>query len=302
MRKAARELGELSRADRHSPLEGADAYRALVLLARLRDAPPAAPAPGDVLTVDVAGLLQRCARPDLDEILTSLASALEGAEEPGGPLLDALLDIDDLAGVLGHAGEEAARERLVAEALALVARRPERVAPLAGWAEMRRAALAPGAVITPLWEAILGAVLAPSSGRAQSALTQAHERALALQIPELPRVAAHTVMADDLAVHDASGQQIAVAYVDPQTGERLLDITLPSRDTPDPASIRLFALRRDTREPLGSEPLSFEREGRDVYVSLGQDVGPESARHRLAARLGVDVGDVIFEVRLREER
>jgi hypothetical protein len=302
LRKAGCELEELLQIDRHSPLADADAYRALVLLARLRDAPPADLATGDLLRVDVSGLLERCTLPAPNELLTTLESALEGDEEPEGPLFDALLDVDDLAGALGQAGEEATRARLVAEARALVTRRPDRIARLADWAAMRRQTLAPGAVTAPLWEAVVAAAVAPSQVRTPIASTQARVRALAFQIPEFPRVAAHTAPEGALPVHDASGEQSAVAYIDPETGERLLDVTISSRDTPDPASVRLFALRRDTHAPLGSEPLTFEREGIDVYVSLGPDVGPGSVRHRLCARLGVEMGEVIFEVRFSDER
>jgi hypothetical protein len=292
--KAARELRDLVEAERHSPLLDADAYRALVLLARLRDAPPERA--GDLPALVIASLLARCVLPDPAELLVHLDVALEGDEEPGGPLLDALLDVDDLAGVLGLAGQTPRSAALVVEARQRVAARLGRVAPLASWAVMRGDALSRGAAVAHLWEDVAANNASPGSDRrVRGALA-------ALILPDLPRVAAHTAAQGEIAIRDAVGEIGATAYVDPETAERRLDVLLPSKDMPPPRAVYLVAVRRATDERLGSEPLLFEREGRDIYVSLGPDVGSGSARHRLCARLGVDMDEVVFRIEFEDGR
>lgn len=294
LRKAQLELKELLESSNARALSDMEAYRALVLAARLRDAPPGQKgAPSDV---PVTNLLASCELPTAQDVIDDLAVALEGDDDPHGPLLDVLLDIDDLAGVLAFADKAIEARRLVVSAKSLVTRNANRVSPLAQWAAMRRQSLSPDASIFALWDDI-------SEQTAASAviLKPRIRRTYSLSLPQLPSMAAHSIRDDEYEIQNEVGKTIAIAYVDQQTGERKIDITLDSADEPLPAAIWLVAKRSSTLEQIGTESLQFTQEGRDLYVSLGPDVGPKSARHRLCQRLGVDVNEVFFEVRIDGE-
>ncbi len=290
LRKAQRELDALLAAHDKAPLAGADAYRALVLLARLRDAQSPSEFHGPA--VDISGLLRRCVLPDVESVLGDLEAALDGDGDPGSAVHDALLDVDDLAGVLGWTEGTSTRANLVRAAQALVQKHRSRLLPLAEWAKMRTSSLWEMAMSWELWNDIANISL-PSAGQ-----RRAYPRSM--RLPELMRVAAHAPVEEDISVPDLEEYFEATIYLDPNTHERKINIVLPSRDTPDPISVFLVAVDRKTGAALGKEPLAFEREGRDIYISLGSDVGTNSVRHRLCAAIRVDLTAVFFEVRFDE--
>lgn len=290
LRKAQRELDALLAANDKAPLAGADAYRALVLLARLRDAQSPSEFHGPA--VDVADLLRRCVLPDAESVLGDLEAALDGEGDPGGTVHDALLDVDDLAGVLGWTGGTSTRANLVKAARALVQKHRSRLLPLAEWAKMRTSSLWEMAMSWELWNDVAN-ISPPSTGQ-----RRVYPRSM--RLPELMLVAAHTPVQEDIPVPDLEENFEATIYLDPNTQERKINIVLPSRDTQDPTSVFLVAVDRATCAALGKEPLTFEREGRDIYISLGSDVGTNSVRHRLCAAIRVDVAAVFFEVRFDE--
>lgn len=291
LRKAQRELEALLAAHDTAPLVGADAYRALVLLARLRDAQSSSEFHGPA--VDVAGLLRRCVLPDVDSVLRDLEAALDDEGDPGGAVHDALLDVDDLAGVLGWTTGTTTRVNLVQAARTLVQKHRSRLLPLAEWAKMRTSSLWEMAMSWEFWNDVAN-ISPPSTGQ-----RRVYPRSM--RLPELMRVAAHAPVQEDIPVPDLEENFEATIYLDPNTQERKINIVLPSRDTPDPTSVFLVAVDRTTGAALGKEPLTFEREGRDIYISLGSDVGTNSVRHRLCAGIRVDLAAVFFEVRFDED-
>jgi hypothetical protein len=308
LRKARTELDGLLAQECACPLAPADAYRALVLLARLRHAlETAAP----VLSAEeLHALATRCALPHDEELLTALDEALCAGGEAAGELLDAVLDVEDQAGVLGLLGREPQSFQLVGQAAALISLSPERVLPLFEFATERAAALRPDTPVAELWRAVheasaeIAASLLPSPEALPPEARRSLERirrvsaAEIIRIPllELPRVAARSRELESVPLVDASGRPSGASFVDPETGRRMVEHRLHAGDIPTPR-IWLHALDRASGRSLGREELDVERDGRDIYISLGADVGPGSMRHQLARRLGVRLEEIDLELR-----
>lgn len=311
LRKAQAELDSLLAQERACPLVPADAYRALVLLARLRHALEAADA---VLSSEMLhALVTRCSLPHDEELLTALDEALRAGGEPSGELLDAMLDIEDQAGVLGLLGREPQSLQLVRQAAAHISISPERVLPLFDFAAGRATALRPDTPVAELWRAVqeapaeIAANLLPSSETLPPKARRRLERVrrssgaevIRILLPGLPRVAARSHEVESVPLVDASGQPWGASFVDPETGQRIVEHRLHAADAPTPRAW-LHALDRASGHSLGREALDVERDGRDLYISLGGDVGPGSVRHRLARRLGVRLEDIDLELRFED--
>ena len=136
-----------------------DLWRVLVLLAR------AAQHPALPLEVEAAidrvvqgGLPSRALvearRPSAVELLDALDSALLSAEDPAGPLADALLEIDDLLSVLELEERRGEAETLADQAVALVDLAPQGAAALDAWATRRLATVSEHAAVGRLWSAV----------------------------------------------------------------------------------------------------------------------------------------------------
>jgi len=313
LRKAQGELSGLLAGERTRPLPPADAYRALVLLARLRQAPEAVGVATHTVPAEVIqGLAARCTLPDGEDLLAALDGAFGSESEPAGELLDALLDVDDLTGVLGLLGRDADARVVSAQAAAITSLHPERVTPLVPWSDDRLASLRPDAPTAAVWLAIRHApaeLIAPMLPAPDEIPPGAHRtlerlrrsaRVVRIPLPDLPRLAARSGGGESFALHDAEGRPAGDCYVDPGTGQRVIELRLPPGDT-SKQRVWLHVLDRGSGRSLGREELVVARDGRDLYISLGDDAGAESARHRLAACAGVRLDDVDLELRFDDE-
>ncbi|HTN86995.1 MAG TPA: hypothetical protein VL242_25025 [Sorangium sp.] len=224
-----------------------------------------------------------------------------------------MLDIEDQAGVRGLLGREPQALHLVRQAAAHISLSPERVLPLFDFATGRTAALRPDTPVAELWRAVqeapaeIAAGLLPSPEALPPEARRGLERVrrgsatevIRIPLPELPRVAARSHEVESVALVDASGRPCGASFVEPETGRRMVEHRLHTGDVPTPRAW-LHALDRASGHSLGRETLDVERDGRDLYISLGEDVGPGSVRHRLARRLGVRLEDIDLELRFED--
>jgi hypothetical protein len=153
LEKMEEELAELMAVGELRP---DDAFRALVLVARLQ-ASPEGKRPPEATVGRLGDLLAAAPDVRLQELLDSLADALEGDEDPAGRLHDALLDVDDAAGVLQLAGRTPEATDLVRRAAALVSLHPQRLLALVDFAGLRLDTIHEQAVETMLWSAVMRA-------------------------------------------------------------------------------------------------------------------------------------------------
>jgi tetratricopeptide (TPR) repeat protein len=148
--KASQELDVLAGSLGDDP---EDAWRAVVLSARLRGAPdgPTLPASIDVL---LPKLLLAAGSLDCDALLDTFADELESLEDPWGPLMDALLDIDDALGVLALSGDEEEARELSVRVAALTSLYPERVVALNSFARMRLETVRDDSYTAEVWRTV----------------------------------------------------------------------------------------------------------------------------------------------------
>lgn len=150
LEKARQEHRNLRQSCGKDDWSGVDAYRLLVLEARLRQAGETILSPEEV-----EGLLSECALPDPSDLLDRLEADLVSDDDPRGLLLAALLSIDGRTGTGALAGQE--MEHFVKIAVAMVSLFPERVLCLGEYATMRLETLTGEAAISPLWREVEGA-------------------------------------------------------------------------------------------------------------------------------------------------
>lgn len=151
LENALDELLELSQADE---LDQLHAWRWCVLFARVESGPPGPTLP-DELRARVANVLSALRAPDIQLHLDRLADALEDEDDDTwGPLLDALIDVDDVVGVLQLLGNTDDAVALTQRVAALISLSPERVLPLGVFAEMRVASLREDAPIGRVWRSV----------------------------------------------------------------------------------------------------------------------------------------------------
>lgn len=168
--KASQELDALARRIKDDP---EDAWRAVVLIARLRGAPdePELSASIDAL---LPGLLSAAGTPDCDALLDAFADELESLEDPWGPLMDALLDIDDALGALALRGAEEEAGELSVRVAALTSLYPERVVELNSFAQMRLETVRDDSYTAEVWRTVAHA---PAQLLADALPVQAHHGA-----------------------------------------------------------------------------------------------------------------------------
>jgi hypothetical protein len=150
MQNALDELNELTATPLDSP---GDAWRASVLVARLLGS-PLGPTPPRSLVARLPSLVALAGLPDHQLLLHVVARELESTEDAWGPLLDALLDVDDAATVHSVAGDRALALDLAAKVAALVSLYPERSLPLGAFAEMRMETVRNDSTVGEMWRAV----------------------------------------------------------------------------------------------------------------------------------------------------
>lgn len=140
----------------------ADQWRLLVLLARVSlhpNPPPALVAVGEEAgrSAHIRQALAAIPAPDSKAALDALDDALEDDDDPAGALADALLDVDDLLGVLELMGLAEQAQATATQAVALIDLAPERASILDTWAARRLETLDEGATAAEVWRAVTSA-------------------------------------------------------------------------------------------------------------------------------------------------
>lgn len=283
--KAEKELSELG-ARAQAELDAADAYRLLVLTARLRLSPGARERAGPVAIDQLAA---RCRLPGAEELLDALEEACASGEQPHGVVLASLLDVDDLVGVLSLLGRGVDAGEVAGRAAAIASLFPAALVDLGEFAEMRLATLSPDAPGMPVWETVaespaellasslpLGAATPPLTDRARLALerlrTEPDEmvpllaaalsgRSPAFLLPQslFARAAAASPDTEETPIRDAEGRRVGVCAVD-AGGGRSVQVRLP-KGAPAPKRVTAHAGGQMVE-------LRFEPDGRDLLVAL----------------------------------
>jgi hypothetical protein len=289
---AQQELAELGR---ESELTKEDAWRTLVLFARLAVSPF-----GHVADLSVyrrlGALQQQCQPIPAQAVLDVLAAELASTSEPAGPLHDALLDVDDTIGVLHVAGASGKAQELAAHGAGLVALWPERVPDLLEFAEMRLDAMVSTAPGAALWRAVRHA--------------PAHLLVAGMHVPrpELLRPAAVRRPARVYALPDRVLREAA------STSERWEDRLSPEADVwlsqrdgkywmevRDASRVKLELVRRDNGVVVAGRVLTPSVEGNTGYLDLGPVAGSDSLFHQLLRESGLDADAVARRVVLDDE-
>lgn len=298
-RNVETELAELLA--RASDLDDGDRWRLVVLLARAS----LHPAPGEALErlVDEAGALgvvadlPDAAWPDASDVLDALDDALAAADDPTGPIADALLDVDDLAGVLELLGRSVQARAFVAHAVALVELAPEPVVALQPWAVRRLSTLSEDAAASALWRAVESAPVAaltrvlPAHGRrvdVDAVLSTADLAYSAMIIPLFPGVrpverALRSAAADgDPRWSPVEGDGYTV-YA--EAGRTVVQIhATPGRPAPGLVAVVVEGGGRSTRWDV---PAS-RRTDQDAWFDLGDEA--ELTTRLADARRALDAG------------
>lgn len=309
-------------------LDPPDRYRLVVLWARwdqfLRSGgeagtePLAVPMP---VREEVLRHLEGFRIPDSAALLDNLEQHLQSTEDATGPLMDVLLDIDDLAGVRELVGEPEAAHDLARMAAAAASLFPERLVDLSPWAFGRLETLSEDAAVVALWtvvaespaQSIASRLPAPTSNRLVDAVLGDLEKAGAFEdmgrviqmrparvrtesvwmpMPsELFLAAAATANAEPREFRSADGRYRGWVEAD---GDRMrMEIRGPGEA---PKRIALVACEKDGTSELARIELAVEVSGPTAYADLGPWAGSGNVLHQLVERVGRPPGD--FESRL----
>lgn len=266
-----------------------DAWRAVVLISRLLGSPSGPTPPAEVL-LRLPALLAQAGLPEPEPLLQRLSEELEAEDDPAGPLLDVLLDIDDSLGALTLHGDSASAQALSWRAAELVARFASRVVPLKGFAVLRRATVRPGSEAAGLWDAVAHAHAVLPTEDLEEHSHEDQERAPTVRrrrvrILPLPQESARPhawTGAAPLALTSPDGATRAWLY---EEGGRL---RLELHGTPQPpTSARLAVLRREDQGERAATDLPLEISGRTAYADLGPAAGQGNLLFALLAQAGL---------------
>jgi hypothetical protein len=272
-----------------------DAWRALVLVGRLLGS-PSGPIPPAELLRRLPALLARAGLPEPEPLLERLSADLRTEDDPAGPLLDTLLDIDDALGVLSISGDAETARALTRRATALVSRSAARVHPLRDFAGFRAATVRPDSNTAVLWNAVSHASdplpaetppAQPQEPRAPKAPLQggAPPRPHRLVVLGFPREAFHALAWTGLTPLAFASQDGGTrAWLYEEEGRLRLELRGTSAT---PTRARLQLVRRDEATDKATLELTLEVSGNTAYADLGPTVGEENLLHMLLARAGL---------------
>ncbi|AFE05809.1 hypothetical protein COCOR_04402 [Corallococcus coralloides DSM 2259] len=293
---------ELAQLAPMAEVEPDDAWRALVLAARLLDSPFDLVPPTELLR-RLPDLVQQAGLPEPAALLTRLASELDGEADPEGPLLDVLLDIDDAMGVLNLLGDAKSAASLAHDSIAFIARHPSRIRALERFAVLRQATLRPELRSAAIWTAVIRAP--ESSSDIVSKEARRDERpssgwvppVVVLPLPvETFRPQAWTGT-NTVSLQSEDGVTQAWLYED--AGRLLLEIR---GGLPPPTKARLVARRRVDARELAVLDLQLTVEGHTAYVDLRNAGGQGNPLHGLLARTGLPADEVELRLVVMHER
>ncbi len=295
-------------AQRHSPeFDSTDGYRALVLLGRMAQyalmASNLGVSQGDGLSVEEraalgADLHAICRPPQMDTLIAVLNQELAvDSGPPTGPLHDAILDIDDRLTVSELLGESATVEPAAQHAVATLNALPMRTRGLAPWARMRIRTCPSQSVVHRLWKTVEQA--------AKSRPTMLRGTTIPLPL-RLELMLAADDQSTEFPPQDLRTEFSGRLYLDQETRELMLDLELASAVQVEPCSPVLQVKATSSAGPeilLFQTPLHHEQDGRDLYVSLGPQSGPNSLLRRAHAAIpsSLDRSEVRIVVWFKDE-
>lgn len=294
LRKAQTELGELGPTAEVDP---ADAWRAVVLVARLLGAPDA-PVPPVEIVQCLPQILSAAGSPEPERVLDRLADDLSSDGDAWGPLLDTLLDVDDTIGVLDLSGQREQARELAGRATALVSLYPERTFPLGPFAAMRLATLRDDVATARLWRAVerapadlladvLPAIQTPSKP-SRTARPDFRARERAFTVPRDLQLTAAASPADEPRELAADGAETG-AWIYAERGRMLLEV----RDIGSPTcTVTLAAQRAEDHAEVGRVDLEVAISGTTAYADLGPWAGGDNVLHRLVAETGLTAAEL----------
>jgi len=289
--------------------DATDAYRLLVLLGRMAQnadedgGPDHAEIATDGISEErrralAADLRTRCELPGEDQLLANLGRELADDASPvAGALHDAILDVDDLATISALLGADEPSDRLCRMATRLIHASSRRTASLARWARMRMLTCRSQSALSALW----GAIVSEASQWQPVGLRRI---ALALRYEPVQALAAED-QSTGLLIEELEAEFPARLYLDQATRELMIDLELPS-NAPVGACRPVFLVIH--RTATGEEQILFraalrhEQDGRDLYLSLGPQHGPESLLRRALDTISaaVDVSTVRLTIRFED--
>lgn len=297
LQKAFDELVEIGLAAENDP---ADAWRAGALIARLLGS-PSGPVPPAHLLGRLPEIIAVAGSPDAQAVLDRVADELYSETDPWGPLLDALLDVDDALGMLAVSGQDETALALARRVAGLVSLHPERVLALGPFAEMRLATVREGAGPGIVWNAVerapahaLAEALPAASTKTRLEMLPATRRmpvvatAVSFCFPEDLLLAAAESAPAEARELETEGAGLR-AWVHVEKGRMRLEA---SGLGAGPLTAALVAARVSDGAEVLRVALDVEVSGGTAYADLGPWAGPENALHRLVSRTGLTSGEV----------
>lgn len=289
--KARNELDRLAESTLDDPN---DAWRALVLSARLLGCPSPSLSVPAAIPARLAPLMN-CAGPsDGQALFGRVLSSLEGDDHPWGPLLDALLDIDDALSVNELVGGLPEAKELAQRTAAVASLFPERVAPLSRFAEMRLETIRESAAVTGVWRAVMRAPadLLADALAVRSSHAPRFETTYGADVVTLDTVVELPVMLLQSAASSHDGEQPiqlevrppgAKAWVSEEAGRMHLEIL---SQQPQASVVVLELKDHDTDMTLHREVLRPSKAAAIRHVDLGPWAGRENILQAALAKLG----------------
>lgn len=291
---ASKELEELGAQEE---LDASDAWRVLVLISRLLQSPFPSVAIPRTFQVSLSGLNKKAYTPKPGVVLGRLADLLDEVDEdPWGPLLDAILNVDDTAGVLHLQGNHSDAREVSYRAAGLIALSPLRVLDLGEFATMRLGTIQEAHVRRSIWESIEAAPVLAVTQNLPS--TNTLEPGLKLPAPDQD-VPQDNVIYLWAGTMPQEVYQAAASSLDEDPSYELGPGCWLSRDgelmvleyrppkTHNTNSLTLHAAitisDKSSGRELASEELEFEKMGQTFYANLGPWNGPENRLQRLIA-------------------
>lgn len=297
LERAHEELNELAPEARNDP---ADAWRALVLLARLLDSPIGS-FPIHQLVPLAPEWLEVAGPSDPELALDAVADALTSTEDPWGPLLDGLLDVDDTLGVLKFEGRADDAGELSRRVAALVALRADRVLTLVPFASMRLETLRVDSPTAAVWGAVERApaeILVealPPVGR-QRDVPETHASSdVTIMLPDeflRPAASSHSNDIEWPLEVDSPGCQ---AWLYEEDGEIQLEITGLNGGM---CVAVIIAERITDAIEVSRREIKLVHQGESAYSSLGPKAGRGSLMHDVAREGGVGAGDLRIRIQV----
>lgn len=289
---------ELEELEAQEELDASDAWRVLVLISRLLQSPFPSMAVPQTFQVSLTDLSKKAYTPKPSDVLERLAALVDEVDEdPWGPLLDAILDVDDTVGVLHLQGNHEDAHELSYRAAGLVALSPLRVLDLGDFATMRLGTIQEEHVRRSIWESIEAA---PALAVTQNIFLINAQKS-APQLSQKEQGEAQDKIIDFRTLVPNESYRAAASSLDENASYLLGPGCWLSKDgklmmleyrppkTLDQESLtfraEVIVSDKSSGRVLVSTELDLEKKGKTFYASFGPWDGPENLLQRLIVRV-----------------